>query len=281
MAMIPPSASFFTMLKNYNPITEYTMPQLKEVFGEFGDEVLEQFKRYYKAKNARNPVDKLGEFYKSLDGQLASISDPGIVSGWISYFKTESQKVRDSAIKKIGTPQFLNRSFPSALNNLTTLDNIYTNNVRPAIIDPNPKVPHMVSTGMDLPGYIMVNLVHAGHILGEAYNSNAAIAADVASKNTDPHQGNLVPDEKHPDRITAAAPKFIKNALSFFGAAQNFMAKNLGFNKYGVQNKNISSVNYKLNEKTSQDQNIKIMGTGNPYTRDTASLNRFIPPPSV
>jgi hypothetical protein len=64
MAMVPPSASFFTMLKNYNPITEYTMPQLKEVFGEFGDEVLEQFKQYYKAKNARNPVEKLGEFYQ-------------------------------------------------------------------------------------------------------------------------------------------------------------------------------------------------------------------------
>ncbi len=279
--MIPPSASFFTMLKNYNPITEYTMPQLREAFGDFGDEVLDQFKDYYKAKNARNPVEKLGEFYQKLDKQLASISDPGIVSGWISYFKTESQKVRDSAIKKIGSPQFLNRSFPPALNNLTSMDNIYTNNVRPAIIDPNPKVPHMVSTGMDLPGYIMVNLVYAGQVLGEAFNSNVAIAADVAAKNTDPHQGNLAPDEKHPERITAAAPKFIQNALSFFGSAQSFMSKNLGFNKYGIQNKNISSVNYKLNEKTSQNQDIKVMGTGNPYTRDTASLKRFKPQPSV
>lgn len=281
MAMIPPAASFFTLLRNYNPYTEVTMPQLKQAFGSYGDEVLQQFKKYYKAKNSNKPVEKLGQFYKELDGQLASISDAGIVSGWINYFKTESQRVKDEAIKRIGSPQFLNRSFPSALNNLTSMDNIYTNAVKPAVIDPNPKIPHLVSTGMDLPGYIMVNLIYAGQVLGEAFNANIGIGADVAAKNTDPHQGNLVPDDKHPDRITGAAPKFIKNALSFFGAAQNFMSKNLGFNKYGVQNKNISSPNYKLDNKVSENQQIKIQGTGNPNTKDVASINKYKPRPSV
>lgn len=281
MGMLPPTPAFGTLLRKYNPITENTIPQLKEAFGQYGDEVLDQFKRYYRAKHSTNPVERLGEFYRALDGELASISDTGIISGWINFFKTESLKVRESAIKKLGSPQFLNRNFPPPLNHLTTMDNIYSNNVKPAVIDPKPKVPHIISTGMDLPGYITVNLIYAGQVLGEIFNSNIAAAADVSSKNTDPHLGNLVPDQLHPERIAAAAAKFIENAVGFFGAAANFMSKNLGFNKYGVQNKNMSSINAKLNATETENQQIKIQSTTLANTRDTVSLRRFRPSPTV
>lgn len=281
MGMIPPTPAFLTLLRNYNPITEYTMPQLKEVFGQYGDEVLEQFKKYYKARNSSNPVEKLGEFYKGLDGELASISDAGIISGWVNYFKTESQKVRDSAIKKIGSPEFLNRNFPPKLNHTMSSENVYSPNVKPNVIDPNPKVPHMVSTGMDLPGYIQNNLMLASQTLGEIFNSNIAAVADIASENIKAHMGNLVPDQLMPDRIIGAAAKFTENALSFFGSASNFMSKNLGFNKYGVQNKNMSAINYKLNALETEQQQIKTDAFGRPVTKDIASLKRFKPSPTV
>lgn len=281
MGMIPPAPSFFNLVRNYNPYTEYTMPQLREIFGEYGDEVLDQFKRYYKAKNSNNPVQKLGEFFASLDGELAGISDAGIVSGWINFFKSQSQNVKDRAISIVGSPRFLNRNFPPPLNQLVTAENIYSDNVRPAMIDPNPKIPHLISTGMDLPGYISNNLLYAGQVLGEIFNSNIAIVSSRTTKNDLPHQGNLVPDSKHPDRITAAATNFLKNAINYFGPAASFMAKNLGFNKYGVQNKNISSPNYNLNAKTAENQEIKVKATGVPDTKDVASLKRYKPAPTV
>lgn len=281
MGMIPPTPAFQNLIKNYSPITEVTVPQLKEVFGEYGDEVLSQFKRYYKAKNSSNPLEKLGDFYKGLDSELASISDVGIVSGWINYFKTEPPRVKDNAIKKIGTPKFLTRSFPPKLNHVTTSENIYSSNTKPPVIDPNPKVPHQISTGMDLPGYIQNNLMNASQILGEIFNSNIAAVADIAAENVKAHMGNLVPDQLHPERIVAAAAKFTENALNYFGDAANFMSKNLGFNKYGVQNKNMSSVNYKLDSTETSQQKIKTDAFGRPVTKDVASLKRFKPQPTV
>lgn len=279
MASIPPAPSFFVLLRNFNPYTEETLPQLKEAFGDYGDQVLEQFKRYYKANNSNNPVERLGEHYKNIDSELTGISDPGIVSGWIDFFKTESQKVRNNALSKIGSPQFLTREFPSQLNHLTSMENTYSNSVKPAVIDPNPKVPHLISTGMQLPGYITMNLIYAGQVLGELFNANIGIAADNSSKNTDPHQGNLVPDDKHPGRIAAAAAKFIQNALNFFGSAASYMAKNLGFNEYGVQNKNIGIPNPILTQTTTQGQQIQIDISNHPNTRDIANVERYKPTP--
>jgi len=279
MASIPPAPSFFVLLRNYNPYTETTLPQLREAFGDYGEQVLEQFKRYYKANNSNNPVERLGEHYKQIDSELAGISDPGIVSGWINFFKTESQKVRNNALSKIGSPQFLTREFPSQLNHITTMENIYSNSVKPAVIDPNPKVPHLISTGIQLPGYIMMNLIYAGQVLGELFNANIGIAADNSAKNTDPHQGNLVPDDKHPDRITAAAAKFTQNALNFFGAAASYMAKNLGFNEYGVQNKNIGIPNPILTQSTTENQRIQVDISNHPNTRDIAKVERYKPTP--
>lgn len=279
--MVPPTPAFQNLIRNYNPINEVTIPQMKEVFGEYGDEVLDQFKRYFKAKNAKNPVEKMGDFYKRLDRELASINDAGIVSGWINFFKTESQRVKDNAIKKIGSPQFLNRNFPPKLNHITTSENVYSNNVKPSVINPKPQVPHLISTGMDLPGYITNNLISAGQVLGEIFNSNIAAVMDSAAESTKAHLGNLVPDSKHPERIMGAAAKFTENALSFFESAANFMSKNLGFNKYGVQNKNMSAANYKLDSIQTEGQNIKTDAMGRPFTRDVASLKRFKPSSTV
>jgi len=281
MAMIPPTPEFMVLIREYNPIHKITKPDFEEVFGQYGEAVLNQFNRYFKAKNSRDPVDRLGTFYKEIDSELASINDVGIQSGWINFFKTESQRVRDNTIKKIGTPQFLNRSFPPKLNHVTSMENTYSNNVKPPVIDPKPKVPHLVSTGMDLPGYISVNLVYAGQVLGEIFNSNIAAIADTAVKNVDAHLGNLVPDQLHPQRIMAAATKFTENALGFFGGAAGFMAKNLGFNKYGIQNKNMSTVNYKIDSTHTEGQTIKSESTGQPYVRDVPKIEKYKPSKTV
>jgi hypothetical protein len=275
--MIPASPSFNTLLRRYNPISEEITPQLKQAFGVFGDTVLSQFKRFYTANNSNNPVEQLGNFYASLDKELASITDPGIVSGWLKKYKTESQRVKNNTISKIGTPKFLGRNFSAYTNSLITPENIYSDNVQPNIPNPGAKIPHLVSTGMQLPGYITANLVTAGHVLGEIFNSNIAPALNKLGEPNKPHQGNLVPDSKHIERVTKAAPKFVQNILNSFGDAKNFMAQNLGFNKFSVQNKNVSSPNYKLNTLTSEKQVVRVLGTGLIDTRDVASTKQFKP----
>jgi hypothetical protein len=69
---IPASPSFFNLLRNYNPITKITTPQLKQAFSGYGDQVLSQFERYYKAVNSNNPIEQLGNFYAQIDKELAS-----------------------------------------------------------------------------------------------------------------------------------------------------------------------------------------------------------------
>jgi len=275
--MIPPSPSFFNLIRNYNPYTEETIPQLKQAFGAYGDTILNQFKRYYTAKRSSNPVENLSTFFSQIDRELASISDPGIVSGWVTFFKTQSPNVRNRTISKLGSPQFLDRNFPPPANNLITGENVYTPNVFPNIPNPNLQVPHLIHTGVDLPGYIQTNLTLANHILTEVFNSNIAPALGKLAVNTVPHMGNLVADALHPDRIMAAAPKFLQNLLQTFGSAAGFLAKNLGFNRFSVENKNVSSPNYKLDEQVAEKQIIKMASTSLPDTKDVASLRRYKP----
>jgi len=275
--MIPASSSFFTLLRNYNPITKFTSPQLRQAFFKYGEQVLSLFEKYYVAANSNDPVERLGNFYANLDKELSSINDPGIVSGWITHFKSESNRVKNNAIGKIGTPRFLGRSFSVNANSLISPENIYSDNVQPNIPNPKSKIPHLISTGMQLPGYITANLVTAGHVLGEIFNSNMTPCLNKLGKSDKSHQGNLVPDSKHVERITAAAPKFVQNILKSAGDAKNFMAQNLGFNKFSVQNTNVSSPNYKLNTLTSEKQVVRVAGTGLVDTKDTASLNRYKP----
>lgn len=275
---IPASPSFFNLLRNYNPITKATTPQLKEAFSVYGDQVLTQFERYYKAVNSNNPIEQLGNFYAQIDKELASINDPGIVSGWMTQFKTESQVIKNNVVSKVGTPQFLGRSFPSTANSLISPENIYTDNVRPNVLNSKGKVPHLISTGMQLPGYITSNLLLAANVTGELFNNNMSASLGKLGASDKSHQGNLVPDSKHIDRATAAAPKFVQNIIKTYGKAGNFMAQVLGFNKFGVQNKNVSSPNYKYNTLTSDNQVVRMASTGLIDTKDTASLKKFKSP---
>lgn len=271
---IPASSTFFSLLRNYNPISRYTNPQLRQAFLGYGDQVLSQFERYYKATNSNNPIEQLGNFYAQIDKELGSIGDPGIVSGWMAHFKSESQNVKNNAISKIGTPQFLGRSFPASANSLISPENIYTDSVRPNIPAPGGKVPHIISTGMQLPGYITSNLLLAGNVLGELFNSNIAPSLGKIGASDKSHQGNLVPDTKHIERISAAAPKFVQNILKSYGKASSYMAQCLGFNKFGVQNKNVSSPNVRYNTLEGGKQVIPTAATGIVATKDVASFDR-------
>ena len=278
---IPPSTSFFNLIRNFNPIKEQTMPQIVSAFGAYGEQVLLQFKRYFSAKNSSNPVENLANFFANLDNELANISDPGIISGWISFFKSQGPSVRTKALQKIGSPKFLDKNFPSSANHLITAENIYSQNVIQQTIDAAVKIPNLVSTGLQLPGYIQSNIVQASHVLGEIFKSNISPGLGKLAKNTDSHQGNLVPDSEHPKRIGAAAPKFVDNVIKSFGAAGNYMAQVLGFNDFSVQNKNVSAPNYKLNVISSQQQQIRTNSLGSPEKQDTANLKRFKPKKSI
>lgn len=278
---IPPSTSFFNLIRNFNPIREKTMPQIVSAFGAYGEQVLLQFKRFFSAKNSSNPVENLASFFANLDKELANINDAGIVSGWISFFKSQSPKVRTATLKKLGSPQFLDKNFPSSANHIITAENIYSQNVIQQTIDAAAKIPNLVSTGIQLPGYIQSNIVQASHVLGEIFKSNIAPGLGKLAKNTDPHQGNLVPDSEHPKRIGAAAAKYVKNIIDSFGAAGGYMSQVLGFNDFSVQNKNVSAPNYKLNVLSSQQQQIRMNSLGTPITKDAASLNRFKPKKTI
>lgn len=278
---IPPSTSFFNLVRNFNPIREQTMPQIASAFGSYGQQVLEQFKKYFTAKNSSDPIEKLATFFANLDGELASISDPGIVSGWIEFFKSQGPNVRTKALSKLGSPQFLDKSFPPSANHLITAENIFSQNVIQQTIDAAMKIPNLISTGVQLPGYIQTNIVQASHALGEIFKSNITPALGKLAKNTDPHQGNLVPDSKHPERIGAAASKFVEGVINSFGSAASYMSQVLGFNDFSVQNKNVSSPNYKLNVLSSQQQQVRMNSLGSPEFKDTANLKRFKAKPSI
>ena len=277
--MIPPAAAFFNLIRNYNPLTEVTMPALKQVFGGYGNTVLNQFKRYYKAKNAPNPVQALGDFFAQIDSELASIQDPGIVSGWVNFFKYQGPQVKNAAIKKLGSPKFLNRSFPSSINDKITPENIYSENVQPNVVTPDSPVPRMINAGMELPGYIVSNLAIAGKVLGDIFDSNIQIGLGKLGSPDQPHQGNLVADVKHLERIAGAATKFLDKAVKSFGAAANFAAQNLGFNKFGTGNKNVSSPNYRLTKSMTSQQQIQINSVGIPQTKDVNNINKLKPKP--
>jgi hypothetical protein len=275
--MIPPSTAFFNLIRDFNPIREQTSPQITKAFGAYGNQVLLQFKRFFSAKNSDNPVENLASFFANLDKELASIDDKGIVAGWCTFFnKYQSPSVKTRTLSKLGTAQFLDKSFPSTSNHLISPQNIYSQNVAGQLPQQNSKIPNMISTGgMSLPGYIQTNLVQANHLLGEIFKGNMAPGLGKLAKSTDAHQGNLVPDAKHPERIGAAATKFVKGVVESYGKAANFMAQNLGFNGFSVQNTNVSSPNYKINTISSAGQTIRMNSFGVPETKDSASLERF------
>ena len=279
--MIPPASTFFNLIRNYNPLTEITMPALRQVFGSYGETVLNQFKRYYRAKNAPNPVEALGNFFAQNDNELASIQHPGIVSGWINFFKYQGPLVKNAAIKKTGTPKFLGRSFPSSINDKITPENIYSENVQTNFVTPDSPVPRMINTGMELPGYIISNLAIAGKVLGDIFDSNVQISLGKLGSPDQPHQGNLVPDVKHLERIAGAATKFLDKAVKSFGPAANFAAQNLGFNKFGTGNKNVSSPNYRLTKSMTAQQQVQINSVGIPQPKDVAGVSKFKPKPTL
>lgn len=278
---IPSSPAFGTLIRTLNPYSEKAIETLTAVFGSYGDEVLEQFKKYYIAKNAPDPVKSLGAFFKSLDGQLANIQDPGIVRGWLKFFDSQGPKVRNELYKQLPSPSFLGKSFPSAANGLIKPDNIYSPQVMPNVPNPSAAVSAIISTGMELPGYITTNIALASKALNDIFNSNISFGLDKFGSPDKAHMGNLVPDSKHIERIVSAAPNFVQKIISSFGNAGNFMAKTLGFNQFGVDNKNISSPNYKLNAQKAEQQKVLVGSSGAVETRDVSNVSRYKPKATV
>jgi hypothetical protein len=274
---IPSSPSFGTLIRTFNPYSDSTIQTLRSVFGSYGDTVLNQFKSYYVAKNAPTPVQAMGAFFRTLDGQLSSVEDPGIVSGWVKFFDSQGPLVRQELYKLLPSPSFLGKSFPTAANGLVRPENIYSTQVMPNVPNPNAAISALISTGMEVPGYIATNLAIASRALLDIYNSNISFSLDKFGSPDKPHMGNLVPDSKHIERIVAAAPTFVSKVISFFGDAANYMAKNLGFNQFGVDNKNISSPNYKLEAKKAEQQSVLVTSSGSVDTRDVSNVGRYKP----
>ena len=238
--MMVPTATFFTLLRNYNPIVEQTSPLFKQAFNSYGKQVLDLFKEHFKAKNSNTPVKSLGSFFAKLDGKLKSISDPGIVEGWRTYFNSQPQSVKSEMYKILPKPTFLGKNFPQA--KVVSMSNILSGPISSPVNSPDSKIPtNLVDLGVQVPSYILSTVNQASEILGRLNNKNKTSILNGVEKNDTNHATNLAPDTKHVERMMKTTAKFTKEVLKGVGDASSFVLKAMSFNPFGVQNNDISS----------------------------------------
>jgi hypothetical protein len=238
--MIQPSPTFFLLLRNYNPITEVTTPQLKQAMQEYGNDVLDLFKEHYIAKNSNTPTKSLGLFFAKLDGKLKNIKDPGIIQGWRTYYESQPTSVKSEMLKNLPSPTFLGKSFPRG--KAVSTGNIFSGPVAHNINLPGSQIPtNLIDTGANVASYITSNLTQASTIVGKLFNKNiVSIMSDISTSDTN-HGGNLVPDSKHVERMGEIITDFTKKVLDTVGDANSFLLKAMNYNPFGVQNSDISS----------------------------------------
>ena len=240
--MIPPSGTFYILLRHYNGLNEVVSPQLKQVFSSYSSNILDSFKAHHEAINSNNPVRNLAIFFAKLDSQLKNFNDPGIVAGWRSYFKSRPEKIKSEFYKLVPNPKFLGVNMPTG--NVASFGNIMSGPVAPSLNTPQNKAPvNLINMGVNVPSYIMSNVISASTMLGKLYNKNIVGVMDSVSVSTKSHGSNLVPDTKHVERMGKAVQPFYKKILNGLGDAGNYFLKNLNFNPFGVQNSDISSPN--------------------------------------
>jgi hypothetical protein len=258
--MINSSSTFYTMLRNYSPLNEISSPQLKQYFSNYGQNVLNLFKKHYRAKYSNNPTLSLGIFFSELDNSLKDIKDIGIVQGWREYFNSQPQSVKSEFYKRTPKPVFLGKNLPSL--NTFSQDNLFTGPVLPYINSKNVEAPiNHINTGVPLPPYLKADLAQACSLLGRLQNKNLQSVMEQVSTNTKNHGSNLVSDTKHIERMGKVISNCTKKVLDTVGDAREFLLKAINFNPFGVSNYDISSSPVIL-EQVVEGQKTVILPTG-------------------
>lgn len=258
--MITTSPTFYVLLRNYNPINEVVSPQLKQTFSGYGQDVLDLFKKHYKAKNSNKPVQALGAFFAELDGKLKNIKEVGIVQGWREYFNSQPQGIKGEFYKRVSNPVFLGKTLPSL--NTFSQDNLFSGPVLPCANVEKSEAPiNHISTGVNLPPYLKANLAQASNILGRLQNKNLASIMEQVSVSTKNHGANLVPDTKHIERMSKVITSCTKKVLDTVGDAKGFLLKAVNFNPFGVTNSDISAPQVIL-EQTVEGQRTVLNSVG-------------------
>jgi len=236
-----PTATFYTLLRNYNPVNELIAPQLKEIFGQYGPEVLDTFKAHWDAKNSNKPVERLADFFSKLDGQLKNIDDPGIVEGWRSHFKSQSPLIKSETLRKLPKPTFLGVNLPK-------LGPVDPRNLFQAATTPffntaggGGAPPNFTNIGVRLSPTLEANMASALKIVGTISNKNLTPIIGSLAKSTMNHGTNLVLDSEHVKRVGEVITSYTKKLQEVVGDASSFLLKSINFNKFGVQNVDISS----------------------------------------
>lgn len=258
--MIPPSPTFFLLLRNYNPITEVVSPQLKQAMQGYGDEVLNLFKEHYKAKNSNTPTKSLGSFFAKLDSKLKVIKDPGIIQGWRTYYESQPSSVKTETLRLLPNPTFLGKVLPQG--KVVSMGNIMTGPVTHNINLPGSEIPtNFIDLGVNVSSYITSNLSQASTIVGKLFNKNIVNVMDSISISTESHSSNLTPDSKHVERMGKVVTDFTKKLLEGVGDAGEFLLKSMNYNPFGTQNSDISSPGIAL-EQNVEGQKVVISPTG-------------------
>jgi len=273
-----PSATFYTLLRNYSPLNEIISPQIKQIFKGYGDNVLNQFKAHWEAKNSNQPVQKLAQFFSKLDGQLKNISDPGIVQGWRSYFSSMPPSVKSETLKLLPNPTFLGKSLPS----MGPVDpkNLVQTSTTPFFNVPNAKgVPVNYSNpGVRMNPSLEANYISALKLLGTIQNKNVAPAIGSVSTSKEAHGTNLVPDSEHSNRVGKIITSYAKKIQDIVGDASGFLFKSLNFNPFGVQNSDISSPPIAF-EQLVEGQRVVVDGSGRTIAdRKPINIKQFVSP---
>jgi len=263
--MIPPSPTFFLLLRNYNPINEVTSPQLKQAMQAYGDDVLNLFKEHYKAKNSNTPSKSLGSFFAKLDSKLKQIDDAGIIQGWRTHYDSQPSNVKSETLKLLPNPTFLGKSLPQG--KVVSMGNILSGPVAHNVNIPGSQIPtNLIDVGTNLPSYITSNLTQASTIVGKLFNKNIVNVMDNISTSDKNHGGNLTPDTKHVERMGKVVTDFTKKLLDGVGDANTFLLKSMNYNPFGVQNSDISSPSLAL-EQDVEGQKIVMTPTGLDLTK--------------
>lgn len=258
--MINSSSTFYILLRNYTPLNELASPQLKQIFAGYGANILDMFKKHYKAKNSNKPVVALGAFFSELDASLKSVTDLGIVQGWREYFNAQPQKIKAEFYKRTPSPVFLGKTLPSL--NTFSQDNLYSGPVLPYANSEKTEAPiNHISTGVQLPPYLKASLAQASSILGRIQNKNLQSVMEQVSVSTKNHGSNLVADTKHIERMGKVITSCTKKVLDSVGDAKVFLLKAINFNPFGATNSDISAPQVVL-EQTIEGQRTLIGPNG-------------------
>jgi hypothetical protein len=258
--MMVPSATFYTLLRNYNPLNETISPQFKEIFKNYGSDTLSLFSEHWQAKNSNTPVKSLGAFFAKLDGKLKNIKDPYIIQEWRDHYRSQPPSVKAETLKLLPNPVFLGRSLPSG--KVVSPGNIMSEPVAPPFNLPGSKMPvNLVDTGMQLPSYISSNIASASTLAGKLFNNNIKSIVDTVSVSTKAHASNLVPDSKHVERMGKVVAPFLKKVLGSVSDAGGFLLKTMNFNPFGAQNSDISAPRMAI-ERSVEGQKVVVNSIG-------------------